>query len=60
MIGSAIGPVLGGTLITLSGYETLALAAACLAVAAVICFSRLPAVPNEAPSVESVGELRLG
>jgi predicted MFS family arabinose efflux permease len=60
MMGSAIGPFLGGTLITLSGYESLALAAACLAVAAVVCFSRLPSLPNKAPSVESVGELRLG
>ncbi len=59
MIGSAIGPFLGGTLITLSGYESLALAAACLAAAAVFCFSRLP--PESRPvSVEPVGELRLG
>ena len=59
MIGSAIGPFLGGTLITLSGYESLALAAACLAVAAVFCFSRLPAVADEAAFVEPV-EIRLG
>ena len=60
MIGSAIGPFFGGTLITLFGYESLAVAAACLAITAVLCFSRLPAAPSEAPSVQQVGELRLG
>lgn len=60
MVGSAIGPFLGGTLITLSGYEALALAAACLAVTAVSCFSRLPAVSKGTPAVDSVRELRLG
>jgi len=43
MIGSAIGPFLGGTLVTLFGYESLALVAGCLGVVAVTCFSRLPA-----------------
>lgn len=43
MVGSAIGPVLGGTLVKVSGYETLAVAAGCIAVLAVFCFSRLPA-----------------
>jgi predicted MFS family arabinose efflux permease len=43
MVGSAIGPLLGGTLVNSFGYESLALAAASLAVAAVFCFSRLPA-----------------
>jgi predicted MFS family arabinose efflux permease len=43
MVGSAIGPFLGGTLVNSFGYESLAVAAACLAVAAVYCFSRLPA-----------------
>lgn len=43
MVGSAIGPFLGGTLVNSFGYEVLALAAACLAIAAVFCFSRLPA-----------------
>jgi predicted MFS family arabinose efflux permease len=42
MIGSAIGPVLGGTLVKAHGYEALALVAAGLAVVAVFCFSRLP------------------
>ncbi|MDR2214261.1 MAG: MFS transporter, partial [Nevskiaceae bacterium] len=43
MIGSAIGPFLGGTLVNSFGYEVLAVAAALLAAAAVYCFSRLPA-----------------
>lgn len=43
MTGSAIGPFLGGTLVTVFGYEALALAALCLATVAVFSFSRLPA-----------------
>jgi predicted MFS family arabinose efflux permease len=43
MIGSAIGPFLGGTLVKLAGYEALAVTAGALAVVAVACFSRLPA-----------------
>jgi predicted MFS family arabinose efflux permease len=43
MIGSALGPFLGGTLVELSGYGTLALTAACLGAIAIFCFSRLPA-----------------
>jgi hypothetical protein len=42
MVGSAIGPFLGGTLVNGFGYEALAIAAACLAAVAVFCFSRLP------------------
>ena len=42
MVGSAVGPFLGGTLVTAFGYESLAVAAACLAVTAVLCFARLP------------------
>jgi len=44
MIGSAIGPFLGGTLVKHAGYEALAVTAACLAAGAIFCFSRLPAV----------------
>lgn len=44
MVGSAIGPFLGGTLVKSFGYESLAVAAACLALAAIFCFSRLPSV----------------
>jgi len=43
MVGSAIGPFLGGTLVNAFGYESLAVATAVLAVAAVICFAQLPA-----------------
>jgi predicted MFS family arabinose efflux permease len=43
MIGSAVGPFLGGTLANAFGYESLAVAAACLAAVAVTCFARLPA-----------------
>lgn len=46
MVGSAIGPVLGGTLVKNFGYEAVALCAACLAVVAVYCFARLPALPR--------------
>jgi predicted MFS family arabinose efflux permease len=42
MIGSAVGPFLGGTLVNAFGYESLALAAACLAAVAVLSFGRLP------------------
>lgn len=44
MLGSAIGPFLGGTLVTTSGYEALAFAAGCLALVAMFCFSRLPSI----------------
>lgn len=43
MVGSAIGPFLGGTLVNAFGYEALAVAAAVLAAAAVALFSKLPA-----------------
>jgi predicted MFS family arabinose efflux permease len=42
MVGSAIGPFLGGTLVKHFGYGAIALAAALLAAAAVMCFTRLP------------------
>jgi predicted MFS family arabinose efflux permease len=47
MVGAAIGPFLGGTLVKSFGYEALAVAAACLAVIAVICFARLPSAGSE-------------
>ncbi len=43
MIGAAIGPVLGGTLVKSFGYGALSVAAAGIAAVAVFCFSRLPA-----------------
>jgi predicted MFS family arabinose efflux permease len=44
MVGSAIGPFLGGTLVKGFGYEALVLAAAVLAATAVFCFARLPSI----------------
>lgn len=40
MIGSAIGPVLGGTLVKFHGYGSLGLAAVPIACIAMLCFSR--------------------
>jgi len=48
MIGAAIGPVLGGTLVKSSGYGSLSIAAAGIAAIAVFCFLRLP---SSAPAV---------
>jgi predicted MFS family arabinose efflux permease len=48
MVGSAIGPFLGGTLVQGFGYEALAVAAAALAAVAVFCFTRLPSPAGEA------------
>ncbi|QFZ85058.1 MFS transporter [Variovorax paradoxus] len=42
MIGAAIGPVLGGTLVKLHGYGAIGVAAVVLAACACWCFSRLP------------------
>jgi predicted MFS family arabinose efflux permease len=41
MVGAAIGPLLGGTLVKHSGYGSLGIAAVLITVAAVFCFSRL-------------------
>lgn len=41
MIGSATGPLLGGTLVQLSGYPALGLVGAGVAVCAALCFSRV-------------------
>ncbi|MBR7976915.1 MFS transporter [Burkholderia vietnamiensis] len=46
MTGAAIGPLLGGTLVKHSGYGSLGIAAAMIAVAAVFCFSRLEGRPD--------------
>ena len=43
MIGSATGPLLGGTLVKVSGYPALGLAGATVAVLAALCFSRVQA-----------------
>ncbi len=41
MTGAAIGPILGGTLVKLSGYGSLGVAAVAIAAIAIFCFSRL-------------------
>ncbi|AOW15338.1 MFS transporter [Hydrogenophaga crassostreae] len=48
MIGAAIGPILGGTLVKASGYSSLSIAALVMACVAVFCFSRIP-VAKAAP-----------
>lgn len=51
MIGAAIGPLLGGTLVKSFGYGSLAITATAVAAVAVACFSRLPsAAPAAARS----------
>lgn len=42
MVGAAIGPVLGGTLVKTAGYGSLGLAAVLIGAVAVVCMSRLP------------------
>ncbi len=42
MVGAAIGPVLGGTLVKTAGYGSLGLAALLIGTVAVVCMSRLP------------------
>lgn len=48
MVGAAIGPVLGGTLVKFFGYGAIGIAAAVLAACAVSCYSRLPVQPQPA------------
>lgn len=42
MIGSALGPFLGGTLVEFAGYEALAITASGLGAVAICCFAQLP------------------
>ncbi|WP_418316105.1 MFS transporter [Piscinibacter sakaiensis] len=42
MIGAAIGPILGGTLVKMTGYGSIGIAALVIAAIAVFCFSRIP------------------
>lgn len=51
MVGAAIGPVLGGTLVQTVGYGSLGAAALLIAVVSVGCFSRLPKDALHATSV---------
>lgn len=54
MIGAAIGPILGGTLVKAHGYGSLGLAALFIAALAVFCFSRIPAQTAVAPRQEAL------
>jgi predicted MFS family arabinose efflux permease len=58
MAGSAIGPVLGGTLVKFLGYGSLGFAAIALGSAAVMCFRQLPratrGLPAPAPAPAAV------
>ncbi|WP_321857311.1 MFS transporter [Paraburkholderia tropica] len=42
MAGSALAPLVAGTLVKFSGYDALALGAVAFAIASLLCFSRLP------------------
>ncbi len=54
MAGSAIGPVLGGTLVKSFGYGSLGIAAALMAAVAVLCFFRLPTSAGSKTSKEAL------
>ncbi|MBB3211696.1 putative MFS family arabinose efflux permease [Herbaspirillum sp. Sphag1AN] len=51
MIGAAIGPVLGGTLVKSAGYGSLGFAAMLLALMAITCFRQVRQHPDLVPSV---------
>jgi predicted MFS family arabinose efflux permease len=53
MVGAAIGPVLGGTLVKTAGYSSLGLAAVLIGTVAVVCMSRLTG-PTPAPRAQEV------
>jgi predicted MFS family arabinose efflux permease len=53
MIGAAVGPILGGTLVQLFGYPALGLCAIAISAIAVLLFSRLFA-PDAAPASASL------
>jgi len=50
MIGAAVGPVLGGTLVKLAGYGALAAVAVVVGAVSVACMSRLPGAVPAAPA----------
>lgn len=52
MVGAAIGPFLGGTLVKVFGYGAIGVAALAIAAVAAVAFSRLP---RTAPSPASLG-----
>jgi predicted MFS family arabinose efflux permease len=49
MVGAAIGPALGGTLVKTTGYGSIGIAAIVLCTVAWLCFSRLPRETATAP-----------
>ena len=53
MLGSAVGPLLGGTLVKYAGYGSLGLAALAIASVTVACFTRIP-LPTAVPVLEEV------
>ena len=53
MVGAAIGPVLGGTLVKTAGYGSLGLAAVLIGTLALVCMSRLTG-PAPAPRAQEV------
>ena len=54
MVGAAIGPVLGGTLVKGFGYGSLSVVVLVIAALALACFSRLPATPRSEAIRESI------
>lgn len=50
MVGAAVGPVLGGTLVKMAGYGSLGVAAVCVASVAVGCFSQARHRAVQAPA----------
>ncbi|MDD0837746.1 MFS transporter [Curvibacter sp. HBC61] len=46
MVGAALGPVLGGTLVKAAGYTSLGVAALLIGAVALACMSRLPTTPS--------------
>lgn len=51
MTGSAIGPVLGGTLVKFAGYSAIGVAAMVLGGIALLCFTQLPRIGAQAPAL---------
>ncbi len=54
MIGAAVGPILGGTLVKSLGYGSLGGAALVIAAVAAACFARIPPARPAAPSQEAL------
>jgi predicted MFS family arabinose efflux permease len=54
MVGAAVGPVLGGTLVQAFGYGSVGTAAVSIAAIAVFCFSRIPSTAAAGAQQESL------